>query len=79
MTGAGIGISFVGPESDYIFTSLGRFLIELSPLKVLEQFGLSARGSYSELRGKSVLGLGASLEAIPSLLRAFPIKTPYYI
>ena len=52
---------------------------ELSPLKVLERFGLSARGSHSELRGKLVLGLGASLEAIPLLLRVFPIKAPYYI
>jgi hypothetical protein len=49
------------------------------PTKSTGQFGLSARGSYSELRGKLVLGLGASLEAKLSLLRVFPIKAPYYI
>jgi len=31
------------------------------------------------VRGKLGLGLGASLEAIPLQLRAFPIKAPYYI
>jgi len=49
------------------------------PTKSTGQIGLSARRSYSELRGKLVLGLGASLEAIPPLLRVFPIKAPYYI
>jgi hypothetical protein len=49
------------------------------PTKSTGQFGLSARRSHSELRGKLVLGLGASLEANRLLLRAFPIKTPYYI
>jgi hypothetical protein len=53
-------ISLLGREG---VTRRSAFLTELSPLKVLEQFGLSARRSYSELRGKSVLGLGASLEA----------------
>jgi hypothetical protein len=35
----------------------------LIPTKSTGQVGLDARRSHSELRGKSVLGLGASLEA----------------
>jgi hypothetical protein len=57
-----------GPNRDYLHTKRGRFYLLVDrpiPTKSTGQVGLNARRSYSELRGKLVLGLGASSEAVP--------------